>query len=377
MKREDKMTRNIITTRRQLIKGGLAATAVLASPAVLRAQGRRDLSMLTWAGHTDPDAIGAFEETHNVRIRAKEYVGGDQMLAQIAQSPAGTYDVILSDAEYVVQLQQAGFIAPLAPEDYPFDDFFPEFQNFRGHWFDGDPYAVFLRFGFLGLSHNRAAMSEAEARSYRSMWDAQHEGRIGHFDWHLPNLGTLSLVNGNETPFDLDESRWSKLTETMMSLRPQVRGFYDYGGMLSALRSGEVAAIPGIGDWITGVLARDGADVTTTIPEEGGLQWTESLSIGAGSKNQDLARTFIQYMLSPEGQVKTATLKAYPAMIPTRSGWARLNDELPGEAQRQNMVLNGPNALDEIRAGRIRLRELPVQQPLETWNDAWTRYKNA
>lgn len=371
------MTRNIITTRRQLIKGGLAATAVLASPAVLRAQGRRDLSMLTWAGHADPDAIGAFEETHNVRIRAKEYVGGDQMLAQIAQSPAGTYDVILSDAEYVVQLQQAGFIAPLAPEDYPFDDFFPEFQNFRGHWFDGDPYAVFLRFGFLGLSHNRAAMSEAEARSYRSMWDAQHEGRIGHFDWHLPNLGTLSLVNGNETPFDLDESRWSKLTETMMSLRPQVRGFYDYGGMLSALRSGEVAAIPGIGDWITGVLARDGADVTTTIPEEGGLQWTESLSIGAGSKNQDLARTFIQYMLSPEGQVKTATLKAYPAMIPTRSGWAQLNDELPGEAQRQNMVLNGPNALDEIRAGRIRLRELPVQQPLETWNDAWTRYKNA
>ena len=63
--------------------------------------------------------------------------------------------------------------------------------------------------------------------------------------------------------------------------------------------------------------------------------------------------------------------------IPTRAGWARLNDELPGEAQRQNMVLNGPNALDEIRAGRIRLRELPLQQSLETWNDAWTRYKNA
>ncbi|WP_300444053.1 spermidine/putrescine ABC transporter substrate-binding protein [uncultured Mameliella sp.] len=371
------MTPEIITTRRRLIKGGLAAATVLATPGILRAQGRRDLSMLTWAGHADPDVIGAFEEAHNVRIRAKQYVGGDQMLAQIAQSPAGTYDVILSDAEYVVQLKQAGFIEPLTPEDYPFDDFFPEFQNFRGHWFGGHPYAVFLRFGFLGLSHHRAAISEADARSYHCMWDRQHEGRIGHFDWHLPNLGTLSLVNGNATPFDLDDKHWGELTETMMSLRPQVRGFYDYGGMLSALRSGEVAAIPGIGDWITGVLARDGADVATTIPEEGGLQWTESLSIGARSANQDLARKFIQYMLSPEGQVKTATLKAYPAMIPTRSGWARLNEEKPGEARRQNMVLNGPNALDEIRAGRIQLRELPVQQALETWNDAWTRYKNA
>jgi spermidine/putrescine transport system substrate-binding protein len=371
------MTRNIITTRRRLIKGGIAAAATLAAPSVLRAQGRRDLSMLTWAGHADPDVIGAFEEAHNVRIRAKEYVGGDQMLAQIAQSPAGTYDVILSDAEYVVQLQQAGFIDPLSPEDYPFDDFFPEFQDFRGHWFDGQPYAVFLRFGFLGLSHHRGAMSEAEARSYRSMWETRHEGRIGHFDWHLPNLGALSLMNGNAAPFDLGAGDWAALTETMMSLRPQVRGFYDYGGMLSALRSGEVTAIPGIGDWITGVLARDGADVTTTIPEEGGLQWTESLSIGTRSRNPDLARQFIQYMLSPDGQVKTATLKAYPAMIPTRSGWARLNAEQPGEAKRQNMVLNGPNALDEIRAGRIRLRELPVQQSLETWNDAWTRYKNA
>ena len=224
------MTHNSITTRRRLIKGGLAVAASIATPAVLRAQGRRDLSILTWAGHADPDVIGAFEETHNVRIRAKEYVGGDQMLAQMAQSPAGTYDLILSDAEYVVQLQQAGFIEPLAPEDYPFDDFFPEFQNFRGHWFDGQPYAVFLRFGFLGLSHNRTAMSEAEARSYRTMWEPRHQGRIGHFDWHLPNLGTLSLLNGNPSPFDLDEAHWTDLTGTMMSLRPQVRGFYDYGG---------------------------------------------------------------------------------------------------------------------------------------------------
>lgn len=364
-------------TRRKFIAGAALGSAAICTPAIVRAQGVRELSMLTWAGHADPDAIGAFEEANNVRIRAKEYVGGDQMLAQIAQSPVGTYDVILADAEYVVQLKQAGFIERLDPADYPFDDFFPEFQNFRGHWFEDQLYAVFLRFGFLGLSHNLDAMSIEQAREYGIMWDTGFAGRIGHFDWHLPNFGSVSLMMGNPAPFDLDEAAWTKLVDTTMTLRPQVRGFYDYGGMLSALRSGEVAAIPGIGDWVTGVLARDGANVTTTIPEEGGLQWTESLSIGAGARNQDLARDFIRYMLSPEGQVKTATLRAYPAMTPTRSGWARLNAELPGEAARQGMNLSGPNALDEIRQGRIKLRELPVQQSLEVWNDAWSRYKNA
>ncbi len=364
-------------SRRRLLGLGAAAGATLAMPQIVRAQAPRELTMLTWAGHAAPDVIGAFEQTNNVRIRAKEYVGGDQMLALISQSPPGAYDVILADAEYVVQLKDAGYVEKLDPRDYPFDDFFPEFQNFRGHWFNNELYAVFLRFGYLGVSHHLDAVTPAEARTYRVMWEPKLRGRVGHFDWHLPNLGSISLLNGNRQPFDLDRAAWARVQEVQLSLRPQVRGFYDYGGVLSSLKGGEVAVIPGIGDWITGVLQRDGAKVATTIPEEGGLQWTESLSIGKGSRRQDLARQFIRYMLSPEGQVRTATMRAYPAMVPTKAGWARLNAEQPVEAKRQNMALNGPNALDDIRSGRIRLRELPVKQSLEDWNEAWSRYKNA
>lgn len=368
---------NFQYSRRALLKSGLAAGAVLAAPSIVRAQEVRELTMLTWAGHADPEVVGPFEQAHNVRIRAKEYVGGDQMLAQFSQSPVGTYDVILADAEYVSQLYQADYIEQLDPADYPFDDFFPEFQQFEGHWYDDGLYAVFLRFGFLGLSHNLDAISRSEARSYKAMWQENLRGKVGQFDWHLPNFGTISLVEGNSAPFDLDAAAWEHVQDSALTLRPQVRGFYDYGGTLSALRSGEVAAMPGIGDWITGVLQRDGANVATTIPEQGGLQWTESLSIGKGSRNQDLAKEFIRYMTSPRGQVATATLKAYPAMVPTRAGWAMLNEVNPSEAARQNMSLTGPNALDEIRVGRIQLRRLPVQQSLESWNDAWVRYKNA
>ena len=55
------------------------------------------------------------------------------MLALIAQSPPGTYDVILSDAEFVQQLNAAGYIIELNP--YPFEDFLVEtFTKFPGHW---------------------------------------------------------------------------------------------------------------------------------------------------------------------------------------------------------------------------------------------------
>ncbi len=366
-------------TRRRFLQGTALTAGTLAVsgfPAILHAKDT-ELTMLSWFGHAEPEVVGAFEERFKVRVRAKYYTGGDQMLALMAQSPPGTYDVILADAEYVQQLHAADYIEALDPADYPFDDFWPEFQRFPGHWFDDRLHAVFLRFGFLGLSHHLDALSVTDARSYQALWSPALAGRVAHFDWHLPNLGTISLLNGNASPFDLSDPAWAEVQAVQMSLKPQVRAFLDYGGILSALKNREVGAVPGIGDWITGVLQRDGARVTTTIPEQGGLQWTESLSIGKGSRRQDLARQFIQYMLSPEGQVRTATLKAYPAMLPTRSGWARLNADDPAEAQRQHMVLNGPNALDEIRAGRIKLRQLPTGQSLETWNDFWSRYKSA
>ena len=70
-------------------------------------------------------------------------------------------------------------------------------------------------------------------------------------------------------------------------------------------------------------------------------------------------------------------MAAYPALIPNRKGWEVLQAENPAEANRQGMT-NGPgNVMDVIRSGRIKYRQWPVQQDLETWNDFWSEYKGA
>src|SRR3546814_15216658 len=84
---------------------------------------------------------------------------------------------ILADAEYVQQLNAAGYIEKLDPADYPFDDFFPEFHNFPGHWKDNELYSVITRFGFLGVAHNTEAVTEKEARSYNIYWDEKLKGK--------------------------------------------------------------------------------------------------------------------------------------------------------------------------------------------------------
>lgn len=363
-------------TRRSLLATGAAA---LATPMLSRRAfaAPTELTMLAWYGHAEPDMVAEFEAENNVKFVPKYYTGGDNMLGLISQSPPGTFDVILSDAEYVQQLNAAGYIEALDPADFAFDEFFPEFQKFPGHWDGNALYSVITRFGFLGVAYNTDALTEAEASTYNVYWAEKLKGKVGHFDWHLPNLGQISQLMGNAIPYDIDETAWEAVKEKSMTLRPQVGGFFDYGGTFSSLNDGQMLAFAGIGDWITGTLEKSGAKVRSIIPEEGGLQWTESFSIGKGSQKADLAKKWIQYVTSAKGQAKSANMAAYPALIPNQKGWEVLNAENPDEAKRQGMVIGQSNVMDMIRNGRIQYRQLPIQQDLEIWNDFWSEYKGA
>jgi spermidine/putrescine transport system substrate-binding protein len=373
------MSRLITPTRRSILKGG--AAAAIAMPFVSRAWAQAvEINMLAWYGHGEPDVVGEFAAANNVVFKPKYYAGGDNMLALIAQSPPGTYDIILSDAEFVQQLNAAGYIEELNAADYPFDDMqYDDFKQFPGHWADGKLFSVMVRYGHLGVSYNTKAVSDEEAMSYNCFWKPELKGKLGHFDWHLPNLGQVSLLNGNGAKlWDIDEATWGKVKEKTLTLRPQVGGFFDYGGTFNGLKNGEMMAMAGIGDWITGVLEKDGAPVKSVVPKEGGIQWTESYCIGKGSAKADAVKKFIQYMLSPAGQVKSANMAAYPGFTVTKGGMKALNEANPKEAQRTGQIEGAPNnPITLIKDGRIHYRDIPRQQSLEIWNEFWQEYKTA
>ena len=89
-------------------------------------------------------------------------------------------------------------------------------------------------------------------------------------------------------------------------------------------------------------------------------------------------KKFIQYMLSAEGQVKSAQMAAYPGFAITKSGRAKLIEVDRAEAERTGQIDGMPNdPVTLVKEGRIHYRNIPVQQTLEDWNDFWSEYKNA
>jgi spermidine/putrescine transport system substrate-binding protein len=367
--------RSFLKTGAALGATGLGVGTSLLAPSEADAADPKVLNYLAWPGNADPYVVGEFEKEHGVKIRIKEYVGGDQMMAVVNQSPPGTYDVVLADAEYMHLLKAADFIEPLNPADYALKDFWPEFQKFPLHWFDGKLYGVMIDFGYLGISYNTKAFTAKEVSSYAVLWSEKAKGKVGFFDWYLPSMGCISLSNGNRPPFDLDRPKFDGLKKKLFSLKPQASGFYTIADIFSSMTNGRALLIPGIGEWITLGLRMGGVPVDTIIPEEGGIQYTESLSIVKGTTKRDLARKFIQYTISPRGQVAMATKVDNRKSIPSMAGWKLLNETKPKEAEILRMTLKGPNVMDEYKAKKIQLRQLPKQQSIEDWNDVWSQFK--
>ena len=368
--------------RRALKAAGAAATVVLPMPFIQTARAEPiEINMLGWYGTAEPDMVAEFEAAHNVKFKPKYYAGGDNMLAALAQNPPGTFDLIHTDAEYAQLLIEADLVDELNPAAYPLDDLMhPDFEDFRGHWKNGKLYSLITRYGHLGVSYNKNQLSREEAMSYKVFWKPKLQGKVGHFDWHLPSLGQISLLNGNTNPgpFDISESAWGKVQETTLSLKPQIGGYFDFGGTFSGLKNEEMLAMVGIGDWVTGILERDGAPVSSVVPKEGGIQWTESYSIVSTSTKKDIVKKYLEYTMSPKGQVKSAQMLGYPGFCVTYKGRKLLNEVDPKEAQRSGQVTGAPNdPVALIRQGRIHYRDIPKQQSLEIWNDFWSEYKNA
>lgn len=367
-------------SRRQMMRGAVAltgATAIgLGKVRRAAAQSDKAVSLLSWPGHGAQDVIGPFEAATGLKVQSKEYTGGEEMIALLQSSPPGTFDVVLSDAEYIQQLQKANLVDALNPADYPLDDFWPEFQKFPAHWVDGKLYSVMVDYGFLGMVYNTQKLSREEVDSYSVLWTPKVKGKVGMYDWYLPNMMCLSLYKGNRPPHDINAAKFEEVKQALTSLSGQMSGIGVWSSVFSQLTNQESWVMPGVGAWAALLLEKDRVPIKAMVPKEGGLQLTESLSIASSSKKKDLGVKLIQYLTSPDGQVREATKSAYWASIPNKAGWKLLNEKMPEAADRLEHRFDKRNVMDEFKEGKISIRGVPTQQPIEAWNEAWTRFKN-
>jgi spermidine/putrescine transport system substrate-binding protein len=329
----------------------------------------RVINVLCWPGYDEPELNQPFEQKYNVKINFKTYVGGDQMYALLSQSK-GVYDAAVVDAEYVVKLNAIGKLSVLDPANYDLSDYFPPFQHFVLAVQNGKQYAIVTRWGSNGLVYNTKYITESEANSYAVLFAEKMKGRVGIWDWYLPSMGVISKGLGFQDAYSLTPDQFSQLQDQLRRLRPQVAAIYGtLSEMTTALANEQAWIIPAAGAWVAAVLQGQNKPVDWSVPKEGGVMWTEALTIPADAPHPDLAKLYVQYMITPQAQALLAERQVGHNNVPNRKAYSLLTVEQRKELK----ILSDQDALDLI--ARLSVRQLPTNQTESQWQAAWEQFK--
>jgi len=295
---------------RSYIAGTVVALS-LAGPGQVFAQ--ESINALVWCDHTDPEFIQPFEEANNVRVNLKEFEGTGAALSILEQSRPGDWDVMIIDGVDIPGLVEQGLLASIPEHALPLDDLWPEVVLADYHQHDGQWYGMTELFGYNTIAYNKNNVDPEDMLDMTTLWGDKYKGRIAVYDWHTPMIGLVAMGLGKKTA-ELTASDLPEIRETLFRLKENTVQFTDVVASQTALATGEVDILFGGGEWLTGVLSTEMPELDWVLPKQGGLMWSQSVTMLADAANPEMALKFVQYILSPEGQAALATSSCYWAM---------------------------------------------------------------
>lgn len=284
------------------------------------------INALVWCDHTDPEFIKPFEEANDVKVNLKEFEGTGAALSILEQSRPGDWDVLIIDGVDVPNLVDQGLLASVPEEALPIADIWPEVLLEDNHKIDGKWYGMTELFGYNTIAYNKNNVDPADMLDMTTLWSGKYKDRIAVYDWHTPMIGLVAMGLGKKTS-ELSEDDLPAIKETLFKLKENTAQFTDVVASQTALATGEVDILFGGGEWLTGVLSAEMPELDWVLPKQGGLMWSQSVTLLADANNPDMGLKFMQYILSPEGQAKLATSSCYWAMPANRETGSQLNDQ--------------------------------------------------
>lgn len=301
------------------------AAASLLAMAVLSGQVHAaDLNALIWCDHADPNLLKPFEDANGIKVNVKEFEGTGAGFAIVEQSQSGDWDVMVIDSIDVPRGVAKGLFEPMAEDQLPLADIFPEVALDNKTKVDGKRYAVTEKFGYNTIGFNKSKVDVKDMDTLAVLTDPKYNGRIAIYDYYLPVIGMAAMSIGKKTA-DLTEADLPALKDVLLKMKANAKAVTDVAASQTALATGEADILVGGGEWVTAGIAKENPDLDFSVPKEGAVLWSQSLAVFKESKNKDMAMKFIQYVMSPDGQARLATSSCYWGM-PANSK-AALTDE--------------------------------------------------
>ena len=281
----------------------------------------RVLNVYNWGEYISDGSLGSYDtnaefeawynRTHKDKVKViyTTYATNEDMYAKIS-SGAGTYDVIFPSDYMLQKMAKEGLLLPFdVAKDIPNYEYIED--AYKGLLYDPDQrFSVPYTYGMTGIIYNTTMIDEEDAakESWGLLWNEKYKGKILQFNNPRDAFGS-AMYYLNLDVNTTDPAVWQMALDKLLEQKPYVQSYVS-DEIFNKMISGSASAAPYYaGDYIT--MADQNENLGFYYPKEGTNFFVDAMCIPKSAKYPDLAKEYINFMLSEEAAVANALYIGY------------------------------------------------------------------
>ena len=252
-----------------------------------------------------------------IKVNYTTYATNEDMYSKLSSGAGdGVYDVIIPSDYMLQRMADEGMLYSFnVAEDIPNYKFIDD--RFKGLYYDTEEqYSVPYTYGMVGIIYNPTLMNpedldengEIKDKSWSLLWNKNYAGKILQFNNPRDGFATAMLYHGIDIN-TADRNEWLEALGYMKEQKDILQGYVN-DEIFNKMTSASAAIAPYYaGDYIT--MSYDNEDLKFYYPKEGTNVFVDAMCIPKSSKNKEVAKEYINFMLSEEAAVANAIYIGY------------------------------------------------------------------
>ena len=264
------------------------------------------------------DTNAAFEEYFNqnlskkynckIKVLYSTYATNEDMYSKI-RSGAGNYDVIIP-SDYMIEK----LISEEMLHEYDVTSL-PNYKHirdaFKSPYYDPEnKYSVPYTYGMVGVIYNSALVDEEDyaEESWGLMWNEKYRGKILQFNNQRDALASAMYYKGLDIN-SKDREVWDSALFYLKEQKPLLQSYVN-DEIFNKMTTASAAIAPYFaGDYL--IMADQNEDLGFYYPNEGTNYFVDAMCIPKNAKHPELAKEYINFMLSEEVAVANSVYIGY------------------------------------------------------------------
>jgi spermidine/putrescine transport system substrate-binding protein len=325
-----------MSRRRFLVRGGAGLGGLMLAPSLLAAcgggggdekatggNGDKQLTFSNWDAYIDEDAkgnvdgkgttIAAFEKSTGIKMTyRKDYNDNDEYFNKIYSPLLGKGKRIDADITAPTYWMAARIIALGWTEELPLDEI-PNHKNLDDaylnlQWDPGAKHFMPWQAGVTGIAWNPKLVG-GDLSSANDLYDPRLKGKVSFLTEWRDSVGLTMFAAGTD-PSKGDMNAMNDALDKIDKGKSDGQILKFTGNeYLRALENGDVSACVA---WSGDIAQLDPKlGIKFAVPDEGGMQWFDTMVIAKGSKNRVAAARWMNYVYDPENAAKITEFVQY------------------------------------------------------------------